>query len=211
MCSEIFFTKKEDEYKELMEKINQCFLLNEKLPNKVFKKPYNKFLCEESDLIRYDRFWENVKTLSNLSNDNNVIFGVLNPSPKSYYYHYFGYYSIAKLSVDIKNEEFSNLIEYAPENNEADSIFFNSNIIICIPLSKKWAIYADRDFEICILAFDEAYEEELKSLLPRWLPIKETIDTYMYSLFMVMPEFLEYFNMSKEQIKDKFIQNYGDL
>ena len=73
-----------------MEKINQCFLLNEKLPNKVFKKPYNKFLCEESDLIRYDRFWENVKTLSNLSNDNNVIFGVLNPSPKSYYYHYFG-------------------------------------------------------------------------------------------------------------------------
>ena len=60
------------------------------------------------------------------------------------------------------------------------------------------------------MAFDDGYEEEVKSLLPRWLPMEETIDTYMYSLFMVMPEFLEHFNMSKEQIRNKFMENYGE-
>lgn len=210
MQEEIFFFKNKNKYKKMKKLIEETYFINKLLPNKIFKKTYNNFLCQEFDLIMCDEFWENIKKLSILSDDDKVIFGVLDPSPE-YFYKYFGYYSIVELSTDIENEKISNLIEYAPKNNEADSIFSNSTIIICFPLSKKWAIYADRDFEISILAFEEDYIEPLKYFLSKWVSIEEAIDTFLYSLFEVMPKFLKTLNISKEDFKKTLIKNYTNL
>ena len=210
MQEEIFFLKNKNKYKKMKKLIEEKYYINKLLPNKIFKKTYNNFLCQEFDLIMCDEFWENIKKLSILSDDDKVIFGVLDPSPE-YFYKYFGYYSIVELSTDIENKKISNLIEYAPKNNEADSIFSNSTIIICFPLSKKWAIYADRDFEISILAFEEDYIEPLKYFLSKWVSIEEAIDTFLYSLFEVMPKFLKTLNISKEDFKKTLIKNYTNL
>lgn len=210
MQEEIFFFKNKNKYKKMKKLIEETYFINKLLPNKIFKKTYNNFLCQEFDLIMCDEFWENIKKLSILSDDDKVIFGVLDPSPE-YFYKYFGYYSIVELSTDIENKKISNLIEYAPKNNEADSIFSNSTIIICFPLSKKWAIYADRDFEISILAFEEDYIEPLKYFLSKWVSIEEAIDTFLYSLFEVMPKFLKTLNISKEDFKKTLIKNYTNL
>lgn len=210
MQQEIFFLKNKNEYIELKNLIEETYFLNKFLPNKIFKKSYNNFLCQEFDLIMCDEFWENIKKLSILSDDDKIIFGVLDPNPE-YFYKYFGYYSIVELSTDIENEKISNLIEYVPENSEADSIFFNSTIIICFPLSKKWAIYAYRDFEISILAFEDDYIEPLKYLLSKWVSIEEAIDTYLSPMFTVMPKFLKSLNMSKTDLKKTLIKNYTNL
>lgn len=211
MPKNLFFIKNNFEYNKLKKIIDEIYFDDKVLPNQVFRQKYEKFLCEEFDLMIIDDFQENIKILSNLSDDKEIIFGTISPEPDSYYYKYFGYYSVVKLPINITNEQFYDLIEYAPKNNEADSIRFRSDILICMPLSKKWAIYGSRDYEICILGFQSEYIKQIKSFLPRWIPIEDTINKYMYPFFKVMPEFLTVLNISKNDLKNKIIKNYTNL
>ena len=61
------------------------------------------------------------------------------------------------------------------------------------------------------MAFEEDYIEPLKYFLSKWVSIEEAIDTFLYSLFEVMPKFLKTLNISKEDFKKTLIKNYTNL
>ena len=63
----------------------------------------------------------------------------------------FGYYNWLRTSVDISGEDYVNALWTSPESSIADAIITNSNIVVWLSHSLEWAIWGDRELEICIL------------------------------------------------------------
>ena len=204
------FIKNNFEYTKIMNIIKHCFYIEKELPNNVFKNEYKKFLYEDFDLILDEKFLENLKILSKLSKDKYVILGILDKKNQSFYEH-FGCFNVIKIPIDITNKEFEEIIDFEPQK-EYQSVRYCYNKIIYLSQSEDWIIYCDREFEISILALKNNYDiEHLKTLLPRWISIEETIETYLSPMFTVMPKFLKSLNMSKTDLKKTLIKNYTNL
>lgn len=141
------------EFEEAYKLIRSLFNVNERLPELVFNKSFIHFLCEESYFALSGKFWETIQQLSQLSNDDTIIVGLLDPDPVAYFFKEFGFYNWFKFATNITPSMYEEAIHQVPKGSPADAITYNSEIIVWAPLSKKWAIWFERGYDICILGF----------------------------------------------------------
>lgn len=181
--------------------INTIFITNSALPNQVFHKEYSNYLFQKFDFTMTDRFWDDISRLAKLTHDDFVLMAVLNPDPKRYYYKEFGYFNWVKLDLSISPDTYLDILNFSPKDSPADSIFVNSYIVVWVPPSMKWGIWAERENEVSVIGFrEETYKDSLKEIINNWKPIDQDIVDWIG---------LNYKNLSiPKKIKEKLFLNY---
>ncbi|WP_078554455.1 hypothetical protein [Bacillus alkalicellulosilyticus] len=177
-----FFIKDVNEYLDLKAILEEIIDINKEIPNQVFQKEYRGYLFQQFDNIMSEEFFSTIRGLAEKSNDDYIVIAVLNPHPMDYYYKEFGYFNWAKLPLSLSNGYYWSILNEGPPNWEADAIVHNSFIIAFFSPSRKWGIWADRNYEISVIAFNEK-DEKNHLILESWLPVEneEVVNWMKYS------------------------------
>lgn len=135
--------------------INNSFNTQEGFPKQVFNTKYSNFLFEEFDWAMTPEFWESaIKPLSIISQDTHVLVAVLDPDPVKYFYHTFCCYNFIKFPTNISGNDYWHSLKIGPKDSRADAMLFNSETVVWLPMSTKWAIWGERSYGTCVLAFE---------------------------------------------------------
>ncbi|MDO7908892.1 diadenosine tetraphosphatase [Paenibacillus sp. JX-17] len=144
--------------------VSNMFYSEERLPNQVFKVPFQKTVVLDFDHAMSRRFWNELEKLIGLSGDTFVIMAVLDPHPVDYYYKEFSRYNWCVLQKGSTVDEYWGMLEQGPEESPADAISINSEVVVWISSSMKWAMWGERSYGICVLGFNDGelgdYESE---------------------------------------------------
>jgi hypothetical protein len=136
--------------------VEKCFRLKEQLPSQVFQEGFIRFEFEEFDWAMSSEFWLSIQDLSRFSGDESCLVAVLDPHPSDYYKKEFGFFNWANLPVSASPDEYWSLLNQHPDGSPADSLLANSEKIVWLPQSGKWAVWGVRSSEVCILGWREA-------------------------------------------------------
>lgn len=146
--------KKQEEFGSLLQLLKSAVEIDQIMPHQVFNKQFGNFVFEQFYLAMSSEFWESViQKLAIASGDTHVLVAVLDPDPVSYFYHEFGYYNWHKFPVNITGKEYWKTLETGPVDYPVDAVFFNSETVVWLPMSTKWAMWGERSRETVILAF----------------------------------------------------------
>lgn len=159
------FIKDLQEFRNLESIVNSIFYTDRQLPEQVFRKDFGNYVFEEFDLAMSDKFWDTIQILARQAQDEYVLCAVLNPHPLEYYYKEFGYFNWVKLPLNLTADEYLDILNIEPESSPADSITTNSFTIVWLSPSMKWAIWGDRNDEVCVLAFK--VQSNVSEILPQ--------------------------------------------
>ncbi|KEP25042.1 hypothetical protein [Bacillus zhangzhouensis] len=191
--SKALFIHSGNEFKEYKVLIEKVFYTNKHLPHQVFRENFNCFLFQEFDWALSDEILTTIKTLSGLTQDKEFLTAVLKPDPVEYYLKEFGYYNWLRTSVEISGKDYANALWTSPEDSMADDIFTNSNNVVWLSNSLDWAIWGDRDLEICILA-TKSKNYSIQNLLSEdgWKPLNSILKEWLELLFSDGEKFDEF-------------------
>lgn len=196
--------REKKDFEKLWEVVNSIFKINHRLPNQVFNSGFCNFLFGEFDRVIGDAFWDSsIKPLALASQDTHLLVAVLDPDPINYFYREFGYYNWRKIPVNITGHDYFKILEIGPENSPADAMVFNSETVVWVPMSKKWAIWGERSYGTCILAFtEESTGLATTSLTKTWRSAEKALDDFICLNF----------NDQKipKEFADSLIQNYSE-
>lgn len=149
------FIRDTQAFEESKHKIEKTFLINECLPERVFREDFRWFAFEEFDWAMSGEFWPVVQELAQSSGDTSLLMAVFDPEPEDYFKKEFGYYNWASIPVSASRDDYWELLNTHPESSPADSFLANSEKVVWLPHSAKWAIWGERSREICVLAVHE--------------------------------------------------------
>ncbi len=173
---EDLFIRSEKEFKFYQNLVDHVFETNKELPQQVFRKTFDCFLFQEFDWALSDDILPTIKELSTVTQDREFLTAVLQPDPTPYYLKEFGYYHWLKASVNISGEDYVNALWMYPKGSIADNIITNSNIVVWLSHSLQWAIWADRDMEICIIGMVSTKDSAKNMLLEEgWKPLDHPV------------------------------------
>ncbi|WP_342493038.1 hypothetical protein [Bacillus sp. FSL W7-1346] len=173
---EDLFIRSEKEFKFYQNLVDHVFDTNKELPQQVFRKTFDCFLFQEFDWALSDDILPTIKELSTVTQDREFLTAVLQPDPIDYYLKEFGYYHWLKASVNISGEDYVNALWMHPKGSIADNIITNSNIVVWLAHSLQWAIWADRDMEICIIGMVSTKDSVKNRLLKEgWKPMDHPV------------------------------------
>lgn len=197
------FIKKTDELVEIVSEVNSIIRRNETLPNRVFKEQFVKFLVISFDEIWGESFFLRINSIVSELNDLKWTFVTLNPDPKNFFSH-FNKYPIFEVTLEDSYEDYFLVTRNEPEPNSDDALVYNMEIAVLYPTSQSWAIYADRDFELGILAFsNDKIMRKFRSVfgIDEIFTIKESIHELLEVIYSN--------NIVPEYIRVQLLNNYG--
>ncbi len=168
-----------DEYKKYINLINNVFKTSVDLPENIFRDCYNNFLFEEFDWTMTEEFSEKLKQLTKETNDPFVLTAVIEPDPFDYYLNEFGYFNWFKIPTDELGKYYLEALMHYPEESVADSILYNSQKIVWIVPSAKWAIWGDRSYEICIFGCQVGYQIKNAHTLKTWETVENALEFWI--------------------------------
>lgn len=155
MNLETLFVREKKEFDELKELVSDMLFSDDNLPQQVFREQFSHYLFEEFDWAMSDEFWDTIQKLAEQAKDDFILTAVLNPHPVNYYYKEFGYFNWTKLPINLSADDYFNVLELGPNESPADAILFNSDTVVWLSPSGKWAIWGERAYGICVLALKE--------------------------------------------------------
>ncbi len=163
-----FIIKTEKEFSEAKNLVDTFLLLDKRLPEQVFKAPYDNLLFTE-DCWLAERYWEDIQLLAKQSNDTEILLFVeetvfnLGDSRLDRYVEPYGYIDYIKFPVDTTYKEYASYLTerrafYPNPPYPNSQLDFIKNCSAIIPPSGKWAIYIDVDFELSILTYNNNFD-----------------------------------------------------
>ncbi|WP_243521918.1 hypothetical protein [Bacillus pseudomycoides] len=159
------FIRNLQEFKKFEKLLNRVFYTKRELPEQVFRKNFGNYMFEQIDLAMSDEFWDTIQILARKTQDDYILCAVLDPRPLEYYYKEFGYFNWVKLPINLTADEYLDILNIEPDSSPADSIMSNSFTITWLSPSMKWAIWGDRSYEVCVLAFKD--QNNVSEILPQ--------------------------------------------
>ncbi|GBF32305.1 hypothetical protein DCCM_0499 [Desulfocucumis palustris] len=182
MSLQKLFIKSKNEYSRTLGMISNVFHIDYRLPEQVFQESFDDYMFEEFDWVMSSESWSILQTLTQKTNDDNIIVAVLDPKPVDYYYKKFGYYNWGNLPIDLTKEDYVEFLRMSPKDSIADSILYNSNIILWTSPSLKWGIFGERDYGSCILALNKNLNTPL-TFLKSWHTVEEALESWIPNSF----------------------------
>ncbi len=172
------FVRRKEEFHKINELLHEAIDVRKEMPDYVFKKKYKYFKFIYDYEAFSNEFWDILKNLTLISQDNSIILAVLKPHPEEYYYKYFGYYNYGVFPIDTTADQYTKFISHSPKDSPADAILYNSYYICWFSNSLNWIIYFDREYELCVLAYDDdEYSKILQaSTIHHFKSITEALD-----------------------------------
>lgn len=202
---QILTITKEADFKEIDTLVRKVFLLEGDIPDQVFNPPFDNFLFQEFDWALTPNFWDSaIQPFSLALEDAYVVVAVLEPNPVNYFYQNFGYYNWFKYPPTINGRDYWKILEKGPKESPADALLFNSETIVWLPASLKWAVWGNRSYGLCIIAFqDNETKIKLTSFLKSWKSAAVALNSFIGVNFQERKIPLEF--------RDSFMQNYSEL
>ncbi|QJC52575.1 hypothetical protein HGI30_14050 [Paenibacillus albicereus] len=148
------FIRDKKEFEEILFLVTKAFNSEQRLPNQIFKFPFQKTVVLDFDHAMSDLFWDELEQLTYVFGDSSVIMGVLDPHPVDYYYNEFSQYNWCIFQKGTTDDDYWNMLEKGPDESPADAILYNSEVVVWLSPSMKWAIWGERSYGICILGFN---------------------------------------------------------
>lgn len=131
------------------------------LPDRVFRSAFKYFLFTTYDDLYMTFFLNHVKQYLDRVGERAFWLAVIDPDPRSYFFHHFGFYGAFEfLSSDNEDDYVSALNDY-PKDYHADSLMSNSNSLVAVSSSGVWAIISSRDDDIAICGFSDRAQMEI--------------------------------------------------
>jgi hypothetical protein len=188
------FIKDSHQFAAYRKQVDACFHIKASLPSQVFREKFIRFGFEEFDWVMSSKFWSTIQALCQTSDDTSLLLAVLEPDPTNYYKKEFGYFNWATFSTSASPEEYWDILNRCPDGSPADSLLANSEKVVWLPQSGKWAIWGERSVEVCILGCQT-------SEYCGWHSVDWAVEVAMPSAFrdgIIPPEYAE-----------RFRRNYG--
>lgn len=143
------------QFEQASSMVEKAFHHTRRLPDQVFKMPVrNRSVCE-FDRALSDSFWIELTRLADAAGDSYILMAVLDPNPIEYFFKEFDQYNWCILSRGATAEDYWKMLEQGPKGSPVDAILFNSEVVIWLSPSLKWAIWGERSYGICLLGFDD--------------------------------------------------------
>jgi hypothetical protein len=142
-----------DQFPAAMQKVENTFCFERRLPEQVFKRPYRFHLLHEFDNGMGDFLEVMRKTRSPFASDT-VLLSVLDPDPIKYFYKHYHKINAFYFKAGITKHEYYSL-RWRNPGNQADAIQFNTGIETYIPSSARWAMWGERSREIAVIGLDD--------------------------------------------------------
>ena len=191
-----------EEYERDSRLLDQAIDLRKSLPQQVFQPQFSKFMFCEFDFAMSAEFWSLLQALSSPTAHDSVLVAVLQPDPTKYFYQEFRGYSFFTLPTSASSDAYWNTLQIGPDGSPADAPLYNSEIVVWLPKTLRWAIWGQRKIGICVAAFvggevsestDQSKgiflsEEVVTRFLESRFISKEIAETFLETLR------LEYFN-----------------
>ncbi|WP_139488178.1 hypothetical protein [Brevibacillus dissolubilis] len=155
MANTVHLMKEKKEFEKAYQFITKVFDAKKRLPEQVFHINFQKTLVFDFDMAMSESFWMEIERLKAASKYTEVFLAVLEPDPVDYYLHEFHYFNWCCFPDSTTPEECWDTLEQGPAESPADAILYNSEIVVWLPTSMKWAIWGERKYGVCILAFND--------------------------------------------------------
>lgn len=190
--------KDKEQFEEALNMAKRAFDYEQRFPEQVFKVPFQKKCVFDFDKAMGYSFWNELERLVTLSDDPFILMAVLDPHPVDYFYKEFSQYNWCIFPKGTTADEYWNSIESSPEESPADAIVFNSEVVVWLSPSMKWAIWGERSYGICILGLSE----EISSYTSESCLTIETAITDLVTL--------NFGNKIPDEVTSKLILHYND-
>lgn len=196
---------KEADFKEMELLVRKTFLLGCDVPNQVFNSSFGNFLFQEFDWALTPNFWDSaIQLFSHVLEDDYILVALLEPNPVSYFHQTFGYYNWFKCPLNINGHDYWEILEKSPKQSPADALLFNSETVIWLPSSLKWAIWGNRSYGLCIIAFhDKETKTKLAPFLKTWIAATEALNSFVSLNFKD--------HKIPVDFRDAFLRNYSEV
>jgi hypothetical protein len=149
------------------------FTLNARLPEQVFRQPAIQYRFGEFDIVFSEHFWYGLARLAEGSGDTIVHAAVIDPPDA--YYNGLG----VSTKKEISTNSLDSYLEWLHRTNQdsrVDSIAYTAEVIVFQPPSATWAIWAQRNLEVTVLAvFDEIVDRSTDAETIRWFSLSEAL------------------------------------
>jgi hypothetical protein len=155
------FIERKNLFQQKQAEIDSLITRQNQLPEQVFNSEISGYLFFHFDEIFTGEFFEKMKSFLNAIGEARLTLAVIKPDPEEYFYRNFGKYPAVEFSVKDTSDDYLVSLEENPNDSPADALNYNSDILVLYSERLKWAIYADRNFELGIIGFKE---ENLKNM-----------------------------------------------
>lgn len=126
--------------------------LDVRLPRSPFTSSTLYFSACDYEDVRSGDFGDVLASLCSSYGDESVTVLAVQPDPVRYFRRHFGYYPCFRLSVDEVPSGYWEGMDRAPGAAVGGSIFWNAEVIAAVGSRGQWAVWAERDWELGILA-----------------------------------------------------------
>ena len=151
-------------FTKMAENIRNAIVAERGLPDQVFQSVYNRFIFLEFDIFSGAEFWRLLQNLANFSGDSHIEMTLLDPDAISYFYNEFGSFGALRLSIRDSGENYFNALSTGPDASPVDALLHNSETIVWLSDSGKWAIWGERSFGVAVLALREDFKPTILAI-----------------------------------------------
>ncbi|AJC25577.1 hypothetical protein IGX41_04400 [Bacillus velezensis] len=176
-----FFIKNTKKLAIFQSQIYSLFHENKTLPEQVFKQQKHYYLFEEFHWVLSEEGWEMLKSLAHHHHDEFILMAVLEqPDDMNRFHVEFGYFDWLKIPLNITEDEYLSILTDYPKHSKNDCIMNIASRVVWASPTLRWAIYGERDFEICILGIDQ---EIAGKTLGSWRPLDNLVLDWVSVVF----------------------------
>ncbi|CAN2251477.1 conserved hypothetical protein [Bacillus subtilis] len=176
-----YFINHPKELKVYQSIINSLCHIDQTLPEQVFKQRKNYYLFEEFHWVLSEESWEMLKSLANDHQDEFILMAVLDsPEHINQFYEENEYSNWIKIPLNITADEYLSILTDYPKNSKNDCIMNIASRVVWASPTLKWAIYGEREFEICILGIDH---KSLGKKLETWRSLDDVVLDWISVVF----------------------------
>lgn len=157
-CIELISDKVE--FTRLSDECRAVFDLERRLPQRVFRRDFNKYYAFEYVSIFFKYFAPFLVDVSKVFSDKAVNYMTIDPIP-DYYFSNYGFYGLASFEPAKLNSDYMKIMT---RDGMADSFRTGGNVGIFWGSSLKWGIFCDRkDWELCVMGVSQEFDEAIMS------------------------------------------------
>ena len=134
--------------------------VNRTLPANVFRQDFDFYHFADFNMLFTSKgpHWNQILTLARKPNIGRLVLQVLDPDPESYY-SWCAKYGTVIIDLQAKVEEIMEILGESPKEETGDAIYVIVNrFVVFSEYSPNWCLWADRYYDIAILAMNKCYE-----------------------------------------------------
>lgn len=152
-------------FRAILDRLRSATDISSRLPSNVFGPRYAHHQFLEFDRILSNEFWAMLQLLMAASADSVVNLVVLDPDPEAYFYQHFGRFGALELPRGFSADQYLTAVNTGPESSPVDAPGTNSFVLVWEPPSARWLIWAERDTQTMILAYEYGFDGPSASVL----------------------------------------------